>query len=61
MKLVRFTEPYPPYAVGDITGFEDDLAKKLVKKGVCEDYTETKEVEKPKVNKMVEKKEAQTK
>ena len=75
MKLVKFVQPYSPYAVDDITGLSDKLAEKLIDEEICVPYkeekgaskkseeeeesteveTEEKNIEEPKVNKMVEK------
>lgn len=75
LKLVKFVQPYSPYAVDDITGLSDKLAEKLIDEEICVPYkeekgaskkseeveesteveTEEKNIEEPKVNKMVEK------
>lgn len=36
MKTVRFKERVPPYQPGEVAGFEDEVAERLVKQGLAE-------------------------
>ncbi|MEM4167755.1 MAG: hypothetical protein QXW98_04870 [Candidatus Caldarchaeum sp.] len=36
MKTVRFKERVPPYQPGDVAGFDDDVATRLVTQGFAE-------------------------
>ena len=42
LKLVKFVQPYSPYAVDDITGLSDKLAEKLLAEEICVPYKEEK-------------------
>ena len=57
MKGVKFITPFPPYKVGDIAGFNESEADKLVKEEIAEflkpERVEVKEVVKPPVDKMI--------
>lgn len=47
MMTVRFSKGHAPYKVGDIAGFPEGEAKKLIEAGVCEAYG-TKKAAQPK-------------
>lgn len=42
LKLVKFVQPYSPYAVDDITGLSDKLAEKLLAEEICVPFKEEK-------------------
>lgn len=44
MKIVEILQPYAPYATGDITRFESEIAAELIKSGVAKEYKEKKKV-----------------
>lgn len=44
MRTVRFRERVPPYQPGEVAGFEDEVAERLVGDGLAEWYTLATEV-----------------
>lgn len=42
LKLVKFVQPYSPYAVDDVTGLSDKLAEKLLSEEIVVPYKEEK-------------------
>jgi hypothetical protein len=50
--VVKFLKKYNVYNVGEIAGFDNKLAKQLIKSGIAEEY-KTKTVEKPPEDKMM--------
>ncbi len=63
MKSVRFLLPNPPYQLGEVAGFEDEVAKRLVQSGKAEYYKppKAKNLEAPPEDKMVHKGEVKKK
>ncbi len=53
MKVIKFVEPYSPYAVGDVAGLPDKEAKVAVDAGKAVPYKEGKSVDEAPVDKMV--------
>lgn len=51
MKLVKLVEPHAPYAPGDVTGFADKEADRLIEEGKAVAYK--KSVDEAPVDKMV--------
>lgn len=55
MKAVKFAQSHPPYQVGEVAGFEDEVADKLVADGIAEavEESEAKAVDVPEKTKQV--------
>jgi hypothetical protein len=55
MKTVEFLDQNPPYRIGDIAGFEDEIAKRLVEGGKAKYFKpeKAKNLDSPPEDKMV--------
>lgn len=53
MMAVKFVKGMSPYQAGEIAGFPEEEARRLIQAGVAEEYAVKKSPEKPQVDKMV--------
>lgn len=41
---VTFKKSYPPYSIGDVAGFDDEFAERLIDKGLADHHSDNEQI-----------------